>query len=67
MEIFNAANLAYVLGGFAKTIEISALFIICFPLAMLGQWLERRSKERPRAKVIPGVTDVPAPAAGKEA
>lgn len=32
-------------------------FIICFPLAMLGQWLERRSKARPRAKVIPGVTD----------
>ena len=29
MEIFNAANLAYVLGGFAKTIEISALSIIC--------------------------------------
>ncbi len=25
---------------------------------MLGQWLERRSKARPRAKVIPGVTDV---------
>ena len=23
-------------------------FIICFPLAMLAQWLERRSKERPR-------------------
>ena len=23
-------------------------FIICFPLAMLVQWLERRSKERPR-------------------
>ena len=31
-------------------------FIICFPLAVLVQWLERRSKERPRAKVIPGVT-----------
>lgn len=51
-------------------------FIICFPLAMLGQWLERRSKQRPRAKVIPGMTDVagatdaaavPAPATGKEA
>ena len=23
-------------------------FIICFPLAILVQWLERRSKERPR-------------------
>lgn len=33
-------------------------FIICFPLAMLVQWLEKRSKERPRAKVIPGITDV---------
>lgn len=42
-------------------------FLICFPLAMLGQWLERRSKERPRAKVIPGVTDVAATANGKEA
>ena len=51
-------------------------FIICFPLAMLVQWLERRSKERPRAKDIPGVTDAPAvpapapgtaPATGKEA
>ena len=45
-------------------------FLICFPLAMLVQWLEKRSKERPRAKVIPGITDVaatPAPATGKEA
>ncbi|MDO4437492.1 MAG: amino acid ABC transporter permease [Coriobacteriaceae bacterium] len=41
-------------------------FIICFPLAMLVQWLEKRSKARPRAKSIPGVTDVAA-AAGKEA
>lgn len=31
-------------------------FIICFPLALLVQWLEVRSKRRPRAKVIPGVT-----------
>ena len=46
-------------------------FIICFPLAMLVQWLERRSKERPRAKDIPGVTDaaggLAAAATGKEA
>lgn len=43
-------------------------FIICFPLAILVQWLEARSKKRPRAKDIPGVTDVaPAAAAGKEA
>ena len=35
-------------------------FIICFPLALLVQRLERRSKLRPRAKVIPGVTDVAA-------
>ncbi|MBY4797768.1 amino acid ABC transporter permease [Collinsella sp. AGMB00827] len=40
-------------------------FIICFPLAMLVQFLERRSKERPKAKVIPGITDVAA--AGREA
>ena len=35
-------------------------FIICFPLAILVQYLERRSKRRPRAKGIPGVTDVAA-------
>lgn len=28
-------------------------FIICFPLAILVQWLEKRSKERPRAKELP--------------
>lgn len=38
-------------------------FIICFPLALLVQWLEVRSKRRPRAKVIPGVT----PETAKEA
>lgn len=38
-------------------------FIICFPLALLVQWLETRSKRRPRAKVIPGVT----PETAKEA
>ena len=32
-------------------------FIICFPLAVLVQYLERRSKRRPRAKDIPGVVD----------
>ena len=31
-------------------------FIICFPLAMLVQYLERRSTRRPKAKVIPGIT-----------
>ena len=38
-------------------------FIICFPLALLVQWLEASSKKRPRAKVIPGVT----PETAKEA
>ena len=38
-------------------------FIICFPLALLVQWLEARSKRRPREKVIPGVT----PETAKEA
>ena len=28
-------------------------FIICFPLALLVQFLERRSKRRPRAKAVP--------------
>ncbi len=28
MEIFNATNLVYILGGFIKTIEISVLSII---------------------------------------
>ncbi len=31
-------------------------FIICFPLSLLVQYLERRSARRPRAKVIPGIT-----------
>lgn len=35
-------------------------FIICFPLAVLIQYLERRSKRRPRAKDIPGAADVAA-------
>ena len=38
-------------------------FIICFPLALLVQRLEARSKMRPRAKVIPGIT----PETAKEA
>ena len=42
-------------------------FIICFPLAILVQWLEARSKTRPRAKNIPGVTDAVAPTTAKEA
>ena len=29
MEIFNATNLVYIMGGFVKTIEISALSIVC--------------------------------------
>ena len=29
MEIFNATNLVYIMGGFVKTIQISALAIIC--------------------------------------
>lgn len=35
-------------------------FIICFPLALLVQYLERRSKRRPRAKDIPGSAGVAA-------
>ena len=38
-------------------------FVICFPLAMLVQYLERRAKLRPRAKAIPGI----APDAAEEA
>ena len=33
-------------------------FIICFPLSLLVQWLEKRSTRRPKAKVIPGITPV---------
>lgn len=29
MEIFNATNLVYIMGGFVKTIEISTLSIVC--------------------------------------
>lgn len=41
-------------------------FIICFPLALLVQFLERRSKQRPRAKEIPGLADLAAASAGTD-
>lgn len=35
-------------------------FVICFPLAVLVQYLERRAQRRPRAKTIPGIAPEPA-------
>ena len=56
--MYNADNLVSTYGYLQGYIMCCPLyFIICFPLAILVQWLERRSKERPRAKDIPGVTD----------
>lgn len=55
--MYNADNFVSTYGYLQGYIMACVLyFIICFPLAILVQWLEARSKRRPRAKVIPGVT-----------
>ena len=57
--MYNADNFVSSYGYLQGYIMACLLyFIICFPLAILVQWLEKRSKERPRAKNIPGVTDI---------
>ena len=59
--MYNADNYVSTYGYLQGYIMCCLLyFIICFPLAILVQYLERRSKRRPRAKDIPGVTDVAA-------
>ena len=61
--MYNADNFVSTYGYLQGYIMACVLyFIICFPLAILVQWLERRSKRRPRAKNIPGVTSAPEPA-----
>ena len=58
--MYNADNFVSTYGYLQGYIMACVLyFIICFPLALLVQWLEKRSKERPRAKVIPGITPEP--------
>ena len=55
--MYNADNFVSTYGYLQGYIMACVLyFIICSPLAILVQWLEARSKKRPRAKVIPGVT-----------
>lgn len=55
--MYNADNFVSTYGYLQGYIMACVLyFIICFPLAMLVQWLEKRSKQRPRAKSIPGIT-----------
>lgn len=55
--MYNADNFVSTYGYLQGYIMACVLyFIICFPLAILVQWLEARSKRRPCAKVIPGVT-----------
>ena len=55
--MYNADNFVSTYGYLQGYIMACVLYlIICFPLAILVQWLEARSKKRPRAKVIPGVT-----------
>ena len=55
--MYNADNFVSTYGYLQGYIMACVLyFSICFPLAILVQWLEARSKKRPRAKVIPGVT-----------
>ena len=62
--MYNADNFVSTYGYLQGYIMACILyFIICFPLALLVQWLEARSKRRPRAKVIPGIT----PETAKEA
>ena len=59
--MYNADNFVSTYGYLQGYIMACVLyFLICFPLAILVQWLESRSKRRPRAKVIPGVTPEPA-------
>lgn len=59
--MYNADNFVSTYGYLQGYIMACVLyFIICFPLAMLVQWLERRSKRRPSAKAIPGITVEPA-------
>ncbi len=56
--MYNADNFVSTYGYLQGYIMACVLyFIICFPLALLVQWLEKRSKLRPRAKDIPGITD----------
>ncbi len=58
--MYNADNFVSTYGYLQGYIMACVLyFIICFPLALLVQWLEKRSKLRPRAKDIPGITDAP--------
>ena len=59
--MYNADNFVSTYGYLQGYIMACVLyFVICFPLALLVQWLEKRSKERPRAKSIPGITPEPA-------
>ena len=61
--MYNADNFVSTYGYLQGYIMACVLyFLICFPLALLVQFLERRSKRRPRAKNIPGITPAPEPA-----
>lgn len=54
--MYNADNFVSTYGYLQGYIMACVLyFVICFPLALLVQWFERRAKKRPRAKSIPGV------------
>ena len=59
--MYNADNFVSTYGYLQGYILACVLyFVICFPLALLVQWLEKRSKQKPRAKAIPGITPEPA-------
>ena len=61
--MYNADNFVSTYGYLQGYIMACVLyFLICFPLALLVQFLERRSKRRPRAKNISGITPAPEPA-----
>ncbi|MBM6774942.1 amino acid ABC transporter permease [Olsenella profusa] len=58
--MYNADNFVSTYGYLQGYIMACVLyFIICFPLALLVQYLEKRAKRKPRAKVIPGITPEP--------
>ena len=59
--MYNADNFVSTYGYLQGYIMACLLyFIICFPLAILMQWLEKRSKRAPRAKEIPGLSSATA-------
>lgn len=59
--MYNADNFVSTYGYLQGYIMACVLyFVICFPLALLVQYLERRAKRKPRARAVPGLAPEPA-------